>query len=162
MEYEAIFKNQHGPGRRGGGRGSVLCARGAPTLEAENDSRMKRARPSSGAVPRLSREEALTRLAQRPHLAQAAITKAEASHRSVFVSGWRPAIGWVAAISLFFFYVPQYFSASAVWVISISESGWSTPLPQYPTDADGLLELVLALIGLGALRTVEKVNGRAK
>jgi hypothetical protein len=111
---------------------------------------------------RLSREEALTRLAQRPHLAQAAITQAEASHRSVFVSGWRPAIGWVAAISLFFFYVPQYFSASAVWVISISESGWSTPLPQYPTNADGLLELVLALIGLGALRTVEKVNGRAK
>jgi uncharacterized membrane protein len=111
---------------------------------------------------RLSREEALTRLAQKPHLAQAAITKAEASHRSAFVAGWRPGIGWVAAISLFFYYVPQYATASVVWVMAIAASGWAAPLPAYPTDADGLLELVLALIGLGTLRTVEKMKGRAK
>lgn len=110
---------------------------------------------------RLDKEAVLTRLAQKPHLAQAAISQAEAQHRSVFVAGWRPAIGWVAGISLFFYYVPQYATASYVWVKSIAASGWVN-LPPYPTDADGLLELVLALIGLGALRTVEKVSGRAK
>lgn len=110
---------------------------------------------------RLTKQEALTKLALKPHLAQAAITQAEAQHRSPWVAGWRPGIGWVAGLSLFFFYVPQYVMASYVWVKTIAANEF-TALPPYPVTADGLLELVLALIGLGTLRTIEKVQGRAK
>ena len=44
---------------------------------------------------KLSRQEALARLAQQPAMAQIEINKIEAAHRSVFVAGWRPFIGWV-------------------------------------------------------------------
>ena len=111
---------------------------------------------------RLTRQEAMMRLEQRPHLAMAAITKAEAQHRSVWVAGWRPGIGWVAALALFFFYVPQYMTASYVWVMTVAAAGFTAPLPAYPVGANGLIELVLALLGLGALRTTEKITGRTK
>jgi hypothetical protein len=108
---------------------------------------------------KLSHEEIMARIAMSPQTAQHEINKIEAAHRSVFVAGWRPAIGWVAAVGLFFFYVPQYVMASWLWVKAVNEAGQLVP---YPTSADGLLELVLALLGMGALRTVEKLQGRAK
>jgi hypothetical protein len=99
---------------------------------------------------RLGHEELLTRLAQAPHIAQTEINKIEAQHRSVFVAGWRPAIGWVCAVSLLF---PFIINPCIQW--------WSgTPGPVLPLDS--LTQLVYALLGLGALRTVEKVQGRAK
>ena len=111
---------------------------------------------------RLDKQALLTKLAQQPNLAQVELNKVEAGHRSVFVAGWRPAIGWVCAAGLFFFFVPQYAVATFVWIKTIASSGWATPLPPYPADVGGLLELVLALLGLGTLRTVEKMAGRAK
>lgn len=99
---------------------------------------------------RLDKKVILTRLAQQPNLAQVELNKVEASHRSMFVAGWRPAIGWVCAIGLFLTFIIN-------------------PLLQWWTGVDGpdlpqdiILELVLALLGLGALRTVEKMNGRSK
>lgn len=95
-------------------------------------------------------ELAKQRLAQQPQIAQIELNKIEASHRSLFVAGWRPAIGWVCAIGLAFMFVLN-------------------PLLQWKTGKDGpmlpediILELVLALLGLGALRTYEKIKGRAK
>lgn len=92
----------------------------------------------------------LEKLAQRPHILQAEITKLEASHRSPFVAGWRPAIGWVCAIGLMF---PFVINPILQWTTG-------DPGPVLPTDA--LINLVLALIGLGGLRTAEKIAGKAK
>jgi hypothetical protein len=108
---------------------------------------------------RLDKQALLTKLAMQPNLAQVELNKVEASHRSAFVAGWRPAIGWVAAISLAIFYIPQYAVASKLWVETVLAKGELVP---YPVTADGLLELVLALLGLGTLRTIEKLQGRSK
>lgn len=104
-------------------------------------------------------ENIKAKLAQEPHIAQTRINQIEAQHRSIFVAGWRPAIGWTAAAGLFAFYVPQYALASYIWVMQSLEANNIVP---YPATADGLLELVIALLGLGGLRTFEKVKGRAK
>lgn len=108
---------------------------------------------------RLSRKEAMARVKQRPALARAAIMKAEAQHRSWWVAGGRPAILWVAAVALLFYYVPQYAVAAYVWAATCLERG---EVVAYPVSADGLLELVLALAVPAGLRTVEKLKGRAK
>ena len=99
---------------------------------------------------RLDKKIVLERLAQQPGLAQVELNKVEASHRSMFVAGWRPFIGWVCGVGLAFMFlvnpIMQWWSA---------KDG-----PDLPEDI--ILELVLALLGLGALRTFEKMKGRAK
>lgn len=100
----------------------------------------------------------LEKLRQRPAIMQAEINKTEAMHRSVFVAGWRPGIGWVCALSLAMFYIPQFALAAVVWVLAVAESGW-TVIPAYPGSADSLMELVLALLGMATIRTVEKAKG---
>jgi len=109
---------------------------------------------------RLSRDEAMARLAQQPALAQVELNKIEAQHRSVFVAGWRPAIGWIAAISLGCYYIPQGLVGAALWARECIANNVLTPFPGL--HIDGLTELVVAMLGLGSLRTLEKVIGRAK
>ena len=92
----------------------------------------------------------MTRLAQQPNLAQVELNKVEAGHRSIFVAGWRPAIGWICAAGLAMTFIINPFLQ------------WFTSKPGPTLPQDIMLELVLALLGLGALRTVEKMNGRAK
>lgn len=80
---------------------------------------------------------------------QTEINKIEAQHRSLFVAGWRPAIGWVCAIGLAF---PFIVNPLIEWA---GGTGLKIPMDQ-------LMELVVALLGLGTLRTFEKLAGRAK
>lgn len=118
---------------------------------------------------RLTRQEALERLRQLPALGQIELTKVEAAHRTLFVAGWRPAIGWVCAAALASYYLPQFLTASGVWVYLCFQVIWhaedlnAVVLPAYPIGAiSGLMELVLGMLGLGALRTAEKLGGKAK
>lgn len=85
---------------------------------------------------------------------QADINRAEAGHRSMFVSGWRPFIGWVcgAALCTNYFIVP-----ALTWV---SPKLGMPPPPML--DLSELWPLLLGLLGLGGLRTVEKVKGVAR
>ena len=99
---------------------------------------------------KLDKQIIMTRLAQQPNLAQVELNKVEAGHRSIFVAGWRPAIGWVCALGLMLTFI----------VNPLLQWWTSKPGPELPQDI--MLELVLALLGLGALRTVEKMNGKAK
>lgn len=99
---------------------------------------------------RLDKKILLERLRQQPALSQVALNKVEAQHRSLFVAGWRPAIGWICALGLGFTFL---INPVIQWVTL-------KPGPHLPTDI--MLELVLGMLGLGALRTVEKLSGRAK
>lgn len=99
---------------------------------------------------KLDKQIIMTRLAQQPNLAQVELNKVEAGHRSIFVAGWRPAIGWICAAGL----------AMTFIVNPILQWATSKPGPVLPQDI--ILELVLALLGLGALRTVEKMQGKSK
>lgn len=110
---------------------------------------------------RLSRAEAMARLAQRPAELQVEINKLEAQHRSVWVAGWRPGIGWVCGLSLALYFIPQYGTAAAVWIKACATAEWKT-LPPYPVTADALMELVFAMLGMATLRTAEKRMGVSK
>ena len=44
---------------------------------------------------KMTHAEVMTKLAQQPAMAQVELNKVEAGHRSIFVAGWRPFIGWV-------------------------------------------------------------------
>lgn len=99
---------------------------------------------------RLDKQALLTKLAQQPNLAQVELNKVEAQHRSLFVAGWRPFIGWVCGVGLAFMFL----------INPVLQWASARPGPELPEDI--ILELVLALLGLGALRTVEKMNGRTK
>ena len=99
---------------------------------------------------RAQAEAVLAKMAQEPHLLQAEINKIEASHRSVFVAGWRPLLGWVCGVGLGFAYIANP-------VIQ-----WLTGEPGPVLPMDYMAELVMALLGLGGLRTVEKIKGKAK
>lgn len=109
---------------------------------------------------KLGRQEVLERLAQRPGELQVELNKIEAAHASIFVAGWRPAIGWVCALSLGTYYVPQGALGAFLWARECIVSNTLLPFP--PLQIDGLTELVVAMLGLGVLRTVEKMKGVTK
>ena len=88
-----------------------------------------------------------------PALKQIEVNLAEAAHRSVFVAGWRPAIGWVCALALVWAFLLQ---PMATWAISTFALG--LPVPAIVTDH--LFELVLAMLGMAGLRTFEKTKRR--
>ncbi len=96
---------------------------------------------------------------QKPAEFQVEINKIEAAHRSWWVAGWRPGIGWVCAISLGIFYIPQYFMATYLWTNLVLSTG---KMQEYPVNSDAIMELVLAMLGMAAIRGVEKLSGRAK
>ena len=99
---------------------------------------------------KLDKKIMLQRLQQRPHELQVELNKIEAQHRSVFVAGWRPAIGWVCALGL-----ANTFLINP-WIQWVSgKTG-----PTLPSNI--MLELVISLLGLGALRTFEKMKGVSK
>lgn len=135
-----------------GNDGAVSSARNIVTSAGEAVERAANA--IRGVDPELERQivSSMTQLAS----AQIDLAKAESQHRSLFVAGWRPWIGWTLGISLFFFFVPQYVAASIMWVRAVILAG---ELVAYPVSADGLFELVLGMLGLGALRTYEKSQG---
>ena len=79
---------------------------------------------------------------------QSATNTAEASNPNLFVSGWRPAIGWVGAMGLAYQYLVRPLAVGAGW-------------HDLPTLDGSLNELVFAMLGFGGLRTYEKVKGVA-
>jgi len=82
------------------------------------------------------------------------INKTEAAHRSLFVAGWRPFIGWVCGASLLYAFLLQ---PLLVWLLSLFCPDWGGSLPAFPMEF--LLELMFGMLGIGTLRTFEKVKG---
>jgi ABC-type sulfate transport system permease component len=84
--------------------------------------------------------------------AQTDTNKAEASNASMFVAGWRPFIGWVCGSGLAY----QFIAAPiATWIAALC----SHPIAPPALDLGTLLTLLLGMLGLGGMRTYEKLNG---
>jgi hypothetical protein len=88
-------------------------------------------------------------------IAQIDVNKEEAKTGNLFIAGWRPGIGWICALS----YGYAFLIGPLVTQIS-SAYGYSFPLP--PIDMDNMLYVLGGLLGLGGLRTFEKVKGITK
>ncbi len=76
---------------------------------------------------------------------QLEINKVEAASPNLFVSGWRPGVGWVCCLAL----VYQFFLRPALVT-------FGKPAPDLPMG--DLITILLGLLGLGTLRTVEKIK----
>lgn len=94
--------------------------------------------------------------------AQIEVNKTEAQHASIFVAGWRPAIGWIGAASMAYQFIVYPF---LIWGWALMQSfGWVpttlTPPPMLETDA--LWVILSGMLGIAGARTYEKVKGVAK
>jgi hypothetical protein len=87
--------------------------------------------------------------------AQIAVNKEEASHTSMFVSGWRPAVGWVCCAGLASNYLLVPF---ANFGLGVAGSVYVVPL----LDLSEMMPVLLGMLGLGAMRTVEKTKDVAR
>ena len=83
--------------------------------------------------------------------AQLEINKKEAEHPSLFVSGWRPAVGWVCVLGMAGNFITIPFTNM---ILELFEYDVVIPL----IDMETLLPVLLGMLGLGAMRTVEKVK----
>ena len=100
-------------------------------------------------------EQQLVTAANAAAMAQVEVNKVEAGHSSVFVAGWRPSIGWVCAAGLAWAFVVAPVASWALMVMGVKAE---LPAIQF----DHLFELVLAMLGIGGLRTFEKLRGVAR
>ena len=85
--------------------------------------------------------------------AQLEINKVEAGSANLFVAGWRPACGWTCAAAFAYSFVLQPF---AVFLITVFK--WQAP-PLPALDMGPLMAVLGGMLGLGGLRTVEKLKG---
>jgi hypothetical protein len=95
----------------------------------------------------------LATLAEKQHhaamLAQLEVNKVEAGHKSLFVSGWRPFIGWVcgSAMAFNFIALPLLMGAG----VNVE-----------PLDMANMMPVLMGMLGLGGMRSFEKAKGVAR
>ena len=90
------------------------------------------------------------------------INKEEAKHASIFVAGWRPAIGWVGVSALAYQYI-LYPLLTWAWAWMQSR-GWIPAAQAAPPilDIEALMVLMTGILGIASARTYEKVRGATK
>ena len=86
---------------------------------------------------------------------QTDVNAVEAANPNIFVSGWRPFIGWVCGLALAYQYVA---APILMWLAATL----GIPLASPPKLDDTLWQLVFAMLGIGGLRTFEKLKGVAR
>lgn len=86
---------------------------------------------------------------------QLAINVEEAKSTSVFVSGWRPAVGWTCAAACAWNWIGLKMALFAAAYLGHE-------LKLAPAELGEMMPVLLGMLGLGGLRTVEKLNGVSK
>lgn len=81
-------------------------------------------------------------------MGQIDINKVEASHQNLFVSGWRPSVGWVCSAALAY----EYTVRPLLITFGLNAA---------PIEVDTLNTLLFALLGVAGLRTIDKIKGVA-
>ena len=84
---------------------------------------------------------------------QVDINKIEAASDNIWKSGWRPAVGWVCVLGLFYEFIVM---PILPWVLIVCGVNNVPPLPKINDNA--LDTLLYAMLGLGSMRTFEKVK----
>lgn len=96
---------------------------------------------------------ALAKLADQS--AQVKVDEEEAKSSSLFVSGWRPAIGWICGIAFGVAYVLEPLVA---WGAALDHAHVVLPA----LDLSTMMPVLLGMLGLGGLRTAEKIKGSSR
>jgi hypothetical protein len=96
----------------------------------------------------------LLKLQQSGELAQIAVNVEEAKSVSLFVSGWRPGVGWVCVLACSWNWLGLPMCRLAGEVLG-------HPIALAPADLTEMLPVLMGMLGLGGLRTVEKLKNKA-
>ena len=99
-------------------------------------------------------KEEKAQLIQEINKAQIEVNKVEAGSTNLFVSGWRPFVGWTCGVALCYHFVLQ-----PLLVFVLSAIGKPVDLPVF--DMNSLMTILLGLLGLGGMRSFEKVKKSA-
>lgn len=104
---------------------------------------------------RMEQTGALAQLAAETDLAKLQIQTniEESKSTNWWVAGWRPAIGWVCGAGLAYAALVEPFArfAAKVWF------GYTGDFPIIDTDLT--MQILMGMLGLGAMRSVEKIKG---
>lgn len=92
---------------------------------------------------------------QQDKQAQTDVNKVEAANANLFVAGWRPFIGWVCGTGLGFTFI---LAPVATWGARLA--GKEIVFPEL--DMSTLMTLLFGMLGLGTMRTAEKISGLKK
>lgn len=101
----------------------------------------------SGELAYLSAETELAK-------GQLAINAEEAKSSSLFISGWRPALGWICVLACGWNWI-------GLKVVMVLAAYMGQQLIVAPADISEMLPVLLGMLGLGGLRTAEKIKGVA-
>lgn len=96
-----------------------------------------------------------TKQAHEASMGQLEVNKTEAAHQSVFVSGWRPFIGWTCGLGMFGNFITIPFSNFILALLS-----YEIVIPLVPLET--MMPVLMGMLGLGGLRSFEKVKGVTK
>ena len=86
---------------------------------------------------------------------QLEVNRVEAAHKSLFVAGWRPFIGWTCGLGMFGNFITIPFSN---FVLALLE--YNIVIPLVPLET--MMPVLMGMLGLGAMRTYEKKAGVSK
>jgi hypothetical protein len=113
--------------------------------------------PDAGEKQKLAHEIATMaqKMAHESALAQIEVNKEEAKSSSVFVSGWRPFVGWTCGLALAYHFILQ-----PMLTLVLTISGITVDLPEF--DMSTLMTVLMGMLGLGGLRTFEKTKNIAR
>ncbi len=113
--------------------------------------------PEEKAKAQAEMQRALLDAAVKAESEQRQINLEEAKTASLFVAGWRPAVGWLCVGTLFW----QWMVAPMLtWAANWAAVAWDWTIPQLPVlNSNDTQTLLYALLGIGGLRTVDKITG---
>lgn len=122
-----------------------------PTKRAEEMRKLEELR-QAGDIAQLNAHVQLM-------LGQIEINKAEAQHKSIFVAGWRPFIGWVGGFALAWQFVVY---PMLMWVWKSLEALGKIPAGLEPPpilETGALFAMITGMLGIGTMRSFDKRNG---
>lgn len=102
------------------------------------------------------------KLDQAIDMAQIGVNNTEAQHASVFVAGWRPAIGWIGAAAMAYQFLLY---PILTWVWALAQANGYLPAGTQPPpvlDADQLWVILSGILGIAGMRSFEKSRGVAR
>lgn len=130
------------------GLGTALIDRIFPDKAKADEAKLRLLElQQQGALAEL---QATTNLA----LKQGDVNVEEAKNSNIFVSGWRPFVGWTCGFAFF----AKFLGGPLLFIVG---QFTNHPIVLPPIDLMEMLPVLLGMLGLGGLRTYERINGKA-
>jgi hypothetical protein len=85
-------------------------------------------------------------------LSQSEVNKIEAANEHIFISGWRPFIGWICGCALGYHFILQP-------LLAFIFASFNHPIALPVFNMDALNTILMGMLGLGGMRSFEKVKG---